>query len=303
MTTYPTPATLNGQKVTVDWLMNNPTVIYRSLRTLVQQRLIGDKLLAGRVDATGSGSVIFGVSEGIFPKRSAERTAPGAEYPLTDDDPGVPANVAVDKWTLATEFPQELVARNRIDIVNRKLLKITNQVVFGFDSLTLSAVASAITQTVNATAAWNTSNADQFLDTMLMAATVDSLNQGFETDVVALSPIYFARLVAAAKILDHTPREGNSAIVITGRMVQIAGMTFWKTTNLPPGVNVMAVDSTQLGSIATERLGGPGWSGSPDTVETKLVPLDKSDGWRLMVRKVAVPFVQEPGAGVKLLNA
>jgi hypothetical protein len=73
MSTYPTIPTLSGQKVTVDWLMNNPVVIYRTLRTLVQQRLIGDKLLTGRVDLTGSGSAVFGVSEGIFATRSAER--------------------------------------------------------------------------------------------------------------------------------------------------------------------------------------------------------------------------------------
>lgn len=303
MTSYPTTATLSGQKITVDWLMNNPTVVYRTLRTLVQQRLIGDKILTGRVDATGSGSVIFGVSEGIFPKRQAERTAAGAEYPLTDDDPGVPAQVNVDKWTLATQFPQELVARNRLDVVNRKLMKITNQVVFGFDALVLSAVSSAVTQTQAAAAAWNTATADQFLDIMLSGAVVDSLNLGYAADTVVLSPTFYARLVASAKVLDHTPREGMDPLIMTGRMIQFAGVTFLKSTNLPTGVNVLVLDSTQLGSIATERLGGPNWTGSPDTVESKLIPLEQRDGWQLMVRKVAVPFVQEPGAAVKLTGA
>lgn len=303
MPTYPTFPTINGQAVTVSWLMNQPKVIDRILRTLVQQRLIGDKLLKGRVDLTGSGSAVFGVSEGIFPKRSAERIAPGGEYPVTDDDPGVPALAVTDKWGLATEVPQELIARNRMDVVARKLIKLANQIVFGFDALVLSAIASAVTQTQAAAAAWNTANADPFLDAMLAGAVVDSLNQGYDIDTIVLSPTYFARAVAAAKIIERMPREGDASLIITGRMIQIAGLTFLKTTNLPAGVNVMVADSTQLGSIATERLGGAGWTGSPDTVETKTEPLQGRDGSLVQVRKVSVPMVQEPGAAAKVTGA
>ena len=96
MATYPAFPTLSGQKVTVDWLMNNPVVIHRTMRTLAQQRLIGDRLLTGRVDLTGSGAVIFGVSEGLFPSRAAERISPNGEYPLTDDGPETPASAVTD---------------------------------------------------------------------------------------------------------------------------------------------------------------------------------------------------------------
>jgi hypothetical protein len=304
MTTYPTLPGLSGQNITVNWLMNQPKVIDRILRTLVQQRLIGGELLKGRVDLTGSGSAIFGVSEGIFSKRAAERIVASGEYPLTDDDPGVPALAVTDKWGLATEVPQELIARNRMDVVSRKLLKLANQIVFGFDALVLSAIASAVTQTQAASAAWNTAGADPFLDAMLGGAIVDSLNQGYDVDTIALSPTYFARAVAATKIIERMPREGDSTLLVTGRMIKVAGLTFLKTTNLPAGVNVMVVDTTQLGSIATERLGGPGWTGSPDTVETKVEPLgNRRDGFVVSARKVAVPMVQEPGAAVKITGA
>lgn len=303
MASYPAFPTLSGQKITVDWLMNNPVVIHRAIRTLAQQRLIGDRLLTGRVDLTGSGSVIFGVSEGLFPSRSAERIAPNGEYPLTDDGPEVPAAANTDKWGLSTEVPQELIARNRLDVVQRKIVKLTNQVVFQFDALVLSAIASAVTQTQAASAAWNTANADPFLDMMLAGAVSDTLNQGYEIDVVALSPTYFARAVAAAKIIERMPREGSDSLIITGRMIRVAGMTFLKSTNLPPGVNVMVADSTQLGSIATERIGGPGWTGTPEVVETKVEPMQGVDGYRIYCRKVAVPMVQEPGAAVKLTGA
>lgn len=306
MTYNPTNPSLAGQKITVNWLMNNPIVLYRTLRTLVQQRLIGAQLLTGRVDLTGSGSVIFGVSEGIFPNKVAERIKPGGEYPLTDDGDGVPALAITDKWGLSFEVPQELIARNRMDVVIRKLKKLANQIVFGFDALCLSAIATAITQTQAATAAWNTTTADPFLDIMLAGAIPDSLNQGYDVDVIALSPTYFARAVAATKIIERMPREGDSTLVVTGRMIQVAGLTFLKTTNLPSGVNVMVADSAMLGSIATEALGGPGWTGDPsdpNDIESKVEPLNGRDGFRVFGRKVAVPMVQEPGAAAELTGA
>lgn len=307
MTYNPQRATLNGQKVTVNWLMNNPVFLYRALRTLVQQRLIGGRLLTGRVDLTGSGSVVFGVSEGIFPKRPAERIQPGGEYPLTDDDDGTPALAQTDKWGLSFEVPQELIARNRMDVVRRKLVKLANQIVFGFDALCLSAIATAITQTQAATVTWSTTaTADPFLDIMLAGAIPDTLNQGYDVDVIALSPVYFARALSAVKIVQSMPREGSDTLVVTGRVITIAGLTFLKTTNMPPGVNVMVADSTMLGSIATEALGGPLWQGDPSDVndiESKVEPLTGRDGFRVFGRKVAVPMVQEPGAGVFVTGA
>lgn len=304
MSLFPAIPSLNGQKVTASWLMNNPVVIYRTINTLAQQRLIGDKLLAGRVDATGSGAVIFGVSEGIFATRSAEIVTPAGEYALTDDDDGIPAIAITDPWGLATEIPQQLIAHNRLDIIQRKIMKLVNRQAFGFDAVVLSAIASAVTNTQAAAAAWNTANADPFLDLMLGAAVPDSLNLGYDVTVVALSPTYFARAVAAAKIVQAMPREGNTPLVVTGRMIQIAGLTFLKTTNMPAGVNVMAADPLVLGSIASERLGGEGWTGDSATgVEVKVEPLEGRDGYRIRTRKVAKPMVQEPGAAVKITGA
>jgi hypothetical protein len=232
MTTYPPPASLSGQILSVNWLMNNPVVVYRTLRTLAQQRLVGDKILTGRVDATGSGSVLFGVSEGIFPKRAAEKIKSLGEYPITDDDPGTPALALTDKWGLSTRIGQELIARNRLDIVNRKMRKLVNQVVFGFDALCLSAVGSAVSQTQPAAATWaTTATADPFLDILLAAAIPDTLNQGYSVDKILLSPVYFARAAATAKILQNAPREGNGNIVVRPTATTSRSRSFrWRRT-------------------------------------------------------------------------
>jgi hypothetical protein len=302
-TTYPAgPPSINGQSITVDRLTSSPVYIYRLLRTLVQQRLIGDKLLGGRVDLTGSGSVIYEIAETIFADLPAEKVKALMEYPLTTDTPGTPAVASPDKWGLATEISDEMIARNRMDLALRKLIKLANRIVFQFDALALSAIGSAVTQTQAATAAWNTTNADPLADILLAAAQVDTLNQGYVIDTVALTPTLFARLITASKVIDRAPREGDGSILSTGNMVQIAGLDIWKTTNMPPGVSAMVVDSTQLGSIAYENLGG-GYQGSPLDVESKNIRKDTQDGWRIQARKVAVPMVQEPAAAVKITGA
>lgn len=298
-TTYPDQGPkIDGQRISVDRLMNNPVLIYRTLRTLVNERLIGDKILSGKVDMTGSGSAIFETGESIYSDRAAERVGDMGEYPLTGDAVGPITQVKAEKWALATEFPDTLVARNRMDLASRKLIKLANRLTKQFDEVCLSAVASAVTQTQAATAAWNTEGANPFLDALLSGAKIDELNEGYEVDTIVARPTQFARILGAAKILDHLPREGDSPI-LTGRMVSIAGFNIVKTTNLPPATNVMVLDSKQLGSIAFEDQGG-GYTGSADGVQTKRIRLEEADGWRIQARKVGVPMVQEPNAALKV---
>lgn len=299
MSTYPSAPTLSGQNVTVDWLMKQPTVVDRMLRSIAEQRLVGDKILRGRVDVTGSGVAVFGVSESIMATRSPEIVKPLSEYPLTDDDPGTPSRAETAKNGLGTEVPDELVSRNRLDVLQRKLIKLANRIVFNFDASVLSAVGSAVTQTQAAAAAWNAAGADPLLDALLSGATVDGLNEGYEIDTILAKPVPWARLVAATKIIDRAPREGSNNIVLTGRLVQFAGLNIIKSTNLPAGVDVMVLDSTQLGSIAYENIGGD-FMGAPGDLQTHVGRIPGRDGYLIRGRKIAVPMIQEPGAAVKV---
>src|ERR1051325_9586297 len=227
----PTPPTVSGDNMTVNRLVNNPVLIQRPLRPLVQARLIGDRILSGEVDLTGTGSVNFEVSEAIFAASLAERIDDLMEYPLSSEPSAVSQMATVENWGLATMISDKLVARNRMDVVNRKLIKLANRIAFGFDALILSAVASAVTQTSPAATAWsNTTTADPFADITLAASVVDSLNQGYEIDTVLATPNRWARLIAAAKVIERAPREGGDSLLLTGRLARIAGLDVWKTT-------------------------------------------------------------------------
>lgn len=297
----PQPATISGDLITVNRLINYPVLIQRALRTLVQQRLVGNRVLTGTVDLTGTGAVNYEQSEAIMANNLAERVGALGEYPTTTDGTAVSAIASTEKWGLGMEISDELVSRNRIDIVNRRMVKLANRIAFGFDALILSAVASLVTQTSTATAAWSTTTADPFADIAVAASIPDSLNQGYEIDTVLATPLRWARLISAAKVIERAPREGSDTLLVTGRLAVIAGLNVLKTTNMPSGVDVMMLDSRVLGSIGFEDLGG-GYAGSPDDVQSKRFRLENEDGWRVQARRVGVPLVQEPGAAVKILS-
>jgi hypothetical protein len=302
MPTYaPANPTVSGTTLTVSTLVNSPVMIQRALRTLVQQRLVGDKILSGEVNLTGTGAVNYEVSEAIMATSLAERVDDLMEYPESQEGVATSAMASTEKWALSTSISDKLVARNRIDIVNRKMIKLANRIAFGFDALTISAVATAVTQTSAAVAAWSTSSADPFADITLGASVVDALNQGYEIDTVLATPNRWARLISAAKIIERAPRESGDNLLLTGRLARIAGLNVWKTTNMPSGVDVMLLDSRQLGSIGWEDQGG-GYMGPANGVQSKRIRLEENDGWKIHGRRIGVPIVQEPGAAIKITS-
>lgn len=298
---YAPPAPTTDQKtITASRFVNDPIRIYRTLRGLVEQRLVGGLILSGRVDLTGSGAAILEIDENPYANDDPEIVGELGDYRLTDDDPSTLGVAESEKWGLATEIGDKAIARNRMDLIARKLLKIANRIAINFDSMVLSAVGSAVTQTEAVSGGtWNTAGADPFLDTLLAEAKIDELDQGYTPNVILCRPRPWAYLVSKLRAI--MPRE-NPEVVITGRVVRVAGLTIIKTNRLPAGVNVMVLDSNLLGSIGYERLGG-GYQGDPAEytgVESKVMPIDggRRDGVRVNARKVGVPMVQEPRAAV-----
>jgi hypothetical protein len=293
--------TVSGTSITVDWLRNDPRRIYRLLRTLVQQRLVGWRILTGRVDLTGTGFGVYEVSESIFAAISGSVVRPLSRYPLTQSGTPTLATVRPDKTGLADLFSDEDAAHNRIDNVMRALIKIANQLTFQNDALALAAVGSLVTKTTAAAGTWDgTANANPFLDVLLAAASVDEENQGYSVDTVVTTPTKFAYAIGTSVKLGLLPREeAGNAITNNVNNLRIAGQTWIKTTNMPSGVTAVALDSNMLGSMAYERLGG-GYQGDPSDmtsgVESKRFREEGIDGVKVQARIVRAPMVQEPNS-------
>lgn len=293
--------TISGTLITVDWLRNDPRRIYRLLRTIVMQNLVGWRLLTGRVDLTGTGAGIYEVTEAIFSALAGSVVKPLSRYPLTQDGVATLASVKPDKTGLSTLISDEDAAHNRIDTVLRRLVKIANQLVFQNDALALAAIASAVTKTTAAAATWDgTSTANPFLDVMLADASIVEENQGYAADTVVTTPTKFAYGISSAVRAGLLPREdANNAITSNVNAIRIADKTWVRTTNMPGGVTAAVLDSRMLGSMAYERLGG-GYQGDPADpqagVESKRIRLDEQDAVKIQARIVRAPMVQEPNS-------
>lgn len=259
-------------------------------------------LLTGRFDATG-GSIRYETGESIYADRAPEQVAPGAEYPLTSISDGTEQVAKTAKWGRDSEITDEAIARRKMDPVNRALVKQVNQMVKTVDSVALAAIASQVTQTTAASASWSSGSATILRDVLKAVAQIRALNEGFEPDTIVVDDMTWAMVMSDDKIAQLLKREDGLAPIYTGDFPQIAGLRFLPTPNLPVTGAAFVVDTTQLGGMADEKLGGPGYvsaGGSIPGVEVKTIRDDENDKYRLRSRRVTVPVVLEPRAAWKI---
>jgi hypothetical protein len=303
----PAPPSLSGDVETISRFLSSPTQVQRRLRSLAEQRYIADRILTGRFNVEG-GAILYETGETIFADAAPLAVAAGAEYPLVGLSTGTASLAKVVKWGQDTLITDESIKRRGADPLNRGLAKLVNQNVKTVDATALSAVASAVTQATAAAADWTTAatGAQILKDVLLAKANVLALNQGYDPDVVVVDDINYASAAAAFTAAGYFPREdrnANPALAGTSTFMEVGGLLWLPTPNVPTANVAIVLDSTQLGGMADENLGGPGYTrstGDAPGVESKTIRDDDNDQWRLRVRRVTVPVVLEPAAAWKI---
>lgn len=299
--TYPpVQPTLSGDVLTISRFLNNPTLIARRLRTLAEQRFIADVLLTGRY-TTDSGSVVYETSEGIYSDRAPKSVQPGSEYPLTPISTGTPSIAKTIKWGQDAEITDESVSRQLMNPVEKAFAKLVNQLVKTIDGVTMSAIASAVTQTTAATATWTTGTPNILRDIAKAKANILALNMGYDPDTVVVDDITYANMVSDPALALLLSRENGSQPIYSGTFPMIDGMRLLPSPNIvgagTTGAKALVVDTKALGGMADENIGGPGYvSAGGVGVQAKTIREDKVDGWRIRTRRVTVPVIQEPAA-------
>ncbi len=287
--------------IEVHQLMKSPTLLRKRLQEILSQRYIADFLLAGRFQAVG-GSILYETGEEIFPADSAEAIAPGGEYPLTVLTSGELAAAKTTKWGLDSPVTDESIARMQMSPVNKALRKLANGNIRDVDGVALAVIASKVTQTRSVTAggtntgAWSTD--DAIIEGVLaLKAWAEEQNVGYEFDynTIVLKPTQFAKVAGKLITGGLLPKESQNAI-LSGVIQDYMGLT-WTTSTHVPFTNPILVDRDQLGGMADEKLGGPGYTGL-DGVEVKTIRKDESDSYLVRARRVTVPVVLEPKAGL-----
>lgn len=289
--TYPPVApTVSGDIVSINRFLNSPTLVERRLRTLAENRFIGDVLLTGRAEPSG-GAVQFEQSESLFPDKAVEAIEPGAKFPQTTLGDGASLIAAVRKWGIDATVTDEAIRRLRRNPVDKAMTKLTNGVVRQVDTVVLAAIAAAVTQSIAVATAWSTST-KILRDILTGKATIRALNQGFEPDILVVDDLMFAIVASDPTIAAALRREDPNNPVYSGAFPVIGGVTILPSPNIPVANTAFLVDSSQLGSMAEEvPLTGNSIreEDGPTVVE----------GWVLRAKRVVVPIVQEPSAALK----
>lgn len=290
--TYPpTPPTLVGDVETINRFLQSPTQVQRALNTLAQQRFIADVVFSGRVPASG-GAVLYEQSESIYPDQLANQSInPGTEYPLTGVGTGPAAIAAVKKWGLDAIVTDESITRQRMNPVDRALIKLVNGVVRQVDTVAMAAAQAAITQNAAAGSTWNTS-ATLVREITAAVAAIHALNQGYDPDTLIVSDTVGGYLTANDKILSLLPRESRDMPIFNGYLSRILNLDILVTPNLPVATTAIVLDRKVFGSLGDET-----------PLQSKSIREETLERWRLRAKRVTVPFVQEPNAGYRITGA
>jgi hypothetical protein len=190
-----------------------------------------------------------------------------------------------------------------MDPVNKGMLKLVNSAGLVIDQAVVSVIASAITATRAAAAAWTSATPTILRDILRAVADVRSLNLGYEPNVLLVDDSTWAYLASDTVIAAAMARETANNPVYTGRFSTLAGLQVIPTpaANLPGGVGRQRLGAGHQ-PARLHRHRGPRRR-LPAGRRTGAVQGDASRSatlWRLRARANFVPVVTDPGAGFKI---
>lgn len=299
--------TYSDPNITASRFIQTPSLVSRMLQDFAQLRYVGATLLKGRQKAIG-GAIMYELVAGIFADGSTEPVAPGSNYVRSTVSLGAAALAKTQKSGVDYPILDEALDAYKFNPLVVSAQKAVNSAARQIDQTVLAAISSAVTTSVAATGLWNGSGTTPNIlkDALLAASTVTNQNLGYNPDTLLIDDSLWVSLASNTALQTAMARESSSNAVYTGDFPTLAGLqvVHIPTANMPGGAGTAAwvFDSTQLGFIATQDLGG-GYSSAGELIEQKTIRDEDIDGWRLRVRTNFVPVVNNPLAGCKITAA
>jgi hypothetical protein len=263
---------------------------------------VSDQLLTNQYRTSG-GAISYEISEPILNTRAVTAVAPGSTYPFDTPVSGLAALAAVSKWGEASFLSDEKVKRSVYagNEIARTLQKAVNTVVNKVEAITIAAIGSAVTNTVAAGNVWSGASATIFRNVETAAASIIDQNQGYNPDTILMSSTKYALMISDNTVSNLRAREDKTNPIYGGQMTNIGGfnVVFTSVGNLPSD-DVWVLDSKLLGGMADEVNNDPGYTTIDKNIQVQSERIAGRDGWNLWARRLTVPIVQEPAAGVKI---
>jgi uncharacterized Ntn-hydrolase superfamily protein len=263
----------------------------------VDLRFISDQILTQRFRTAG-GAALYEMSEPFVTDRTVEAVAAGSEYPFANMPTGTAAIASVAKWGQKVRVTDEEIARNVYagQTIDRALRKVVNSIIQQVDTVTMSAIQSAVGTNTQAASNWTAATPTILKDVLLAKKVIFSKNLGYKPDTLVLNDNAYAYLMSDQTVTNALRREVPASPVYTGEMDVLAGLTIVVAGSNFFASGPIVLDSTQLGGMADEMDDAPGYAMDQLSVQIKSIRLDGNDAWDLQGRRKTVPIVQEPGS-------
>jgi len=299
MSTYTYPVAHPEGKLSkeqIHAILRNPRVIAKRIADLTKMGFISDYLLQSRLDATGGG-IFYETGEEIFAADAPEAIAPGGEYPTTSMTEGEIAAAKTVKWGIEDEITDEKIARQGASVMNRGLARLGNTVVRHVDRVSMAVIGSKVTTTFAVPTFTTAGKLVEGLTAARSSRARDGL--GVDLSTVVLKPEQYAKVIGMLVDDKALPREEGN-ILVTGQIpVNALGFT-WAVAPHYEGANPLLVDREQLGGMADEDLGSPEFVKAGSFGVEGSSERGRRDNYEIRARRVTVPVVLEPLAGVQL---
>jgi hypothetical protein len=299
--TYPAAApVLTGDSLAISRFLQSPTMLTRRLRNFKDLRFVSDQILTQRFRSSG-GAVLYEQTEPFVTDRTVTAVSAGSEYPFANLPTGTASVAAVSKWGQKVRITDEEINRNVYAgaAVDRTLQKVVNSIISQVDSVTMSAIGSALADTATL-GKWDAGSPKILNDILNARRIILARNLGYNPDTIVVSDLGYMSMMTDTVIATLWRRETTDNPVYSGQVEQIAGMKIIVTPNLPVATSCFVLDSAQLGGMADEMESAPGYSVSDMAVAVKSIRIDENDAWDLQGRRITVPVVRETGAGQEI---
>lgn len=307
MPTYPGSPTL-----TVDRLLKQPTLLTRSLTSLVSKRFVADRIFArGTSQMVAGGAAQYQKSESIYMDQGSavEEVGVRTNFPRATWSEAI-FTAIVRKYGLETPISFEAIRRNSMDQIARAQRKLANGLTKFVDSKAMSLLLSdpdVLTQA--ASGDWSTTATDIISDIANARKKITDLDEGYDATTIVMNPAQELDLLLDADIRAALPRETGASAVQTGRAPIILGLdTMLVTPQLTAGT-VLILESKVVGTIADEQPepgeGYVSYSPGADFAPIYVKVWEETGRDEKIVRAARFPamWLSEPKAAVKITGA
>lgn len=294
-----------GQRITVNSLIKDPLMIRGRMLDISRNQFMMEDILR-KVPGVASGVIGYEESAPLFASEDPSVVAEGGEIPLITGEDGVPKAAFTIKLGAGIKITREMRTRDRIDLVDRRMKQVRNTFVRAWERRMFTALNSAPTLSMNASADWSLATTDIRKDVLtgtrlvreasLSGATpgpnVDDY-LGFEPDTLVMSTRTEALFFANDSVID-VYRNGSVLDTKNPMYVGTLEREFM-------GLRVLTsryMDDGFVWILQRKEVGG--YSDEYPYDATPLYEDKPRQSWRSDVTRRTAIFIDQPKAAVKI---